>query len=50
MWLSFKNFGSIIFENQLLGVSIVNFNSADNNSAREGAFSCTKSPVAASLS
>lgn len=39
MSLNSKNFGFIIFENQSLRISIVNFNSTENNSEREVHFS-----------
>ena len=48
--LSSKNFGLILFENQLLSVSIVNFNSTEKSSVREVAFSRTKTALAVSLS
>ena len=47
--LSSKNFGFIIFVNQLFKVSTVNFNSTENNSAREADFSRAKTAEAASL-
>ena len=34
-----KNFGFIVFENQSFNTSTVNFNSTENNSAREVDFS-----------
>ena len=48
--LSSKNFGLILFENQLLSVSSVNFNSTEKSSVREVAFSRTKTALAVSLS
>ena len=47
--LSSKNFGFIIFVNQSFKVSTVNFNSTENNSAREADFSRAKTAEAASL-
>ena len=47
---SSKTFGLILFENQLLSVSIVNFSSIERSSAREVGFSQSKTAVAASLS
>ena len=48
--LSSKKFGFILLEKQLLSISIVNFNSTEKSSAREVAFSHSKTAVAASLS
>ena len=45
-----RNFGFIVFENQSVNVSIVNFNLMENNSAREVDFSQAKTAEAASLS
>ena len=45
-----RNFGFIVFENQAFNVSIVNFNSMENNSAREFDFSRANTAEAASLS
>lgn len=44
------NFGFIVFENQAFNVSIANFNSMENNSAREVDFSRADTEEAASFS
>ena len=44
------NFGLTLFENQLLNVYTVEFNSTDKSSAREVDFSQARTSVAASLS
>ena len=50
--MSFKsrNFGFIVFENQSFNMSIVNFNSPENYSAREVDFSPSNTVEAASFS
>ena len=45
-----KNFGFIVFENQLFRVSIVNFSSTENSLTREVDFFCANTVEAASLS
>ena len=45
-----KNFDFTVFENQAFNVSIVNFNSTENNSAREVDFSRANTTEAASFS
>lgn len=50
MSLSSRNFGIIILKNQSLNVSIVNFNSTENNPAREVDFSRTNTAEAAAFS
>ena len=45
-----KNFGFIVFENQLFRVSIVNFSSTENSLTRELDFFCANIAEAASLS
>ena len=45
-----RNLGSKIFENQLLNVSMVNFNSIENSSASQVDFSRSKTEVAAYFS
>ena len=44
-----KNVGFIILENQSFKVSTVNFNSTENNSARDTAFSRANTAEAASF-
>ena len=50
MSFSSKNLGFMTLENQSFNVSIVNFNSTENNSAREVDFSRDNSADAASFS
>ena len=45
-----RNFDFIVFENQAFNVTILNFNSTENNSAREVDFSRANTAVAASFS
>ena len=45
-----RNFDFIVSENQAFNTSIVNFNSTENNSAREVDFSHANTAVAASFS